>query len=41
MVILRRFEWVEGAFEPALFVLAIVVALGVAYVIREFWLRGK
>jgi hypothetical protein len=41
VVTLVRFRPVDGAFEPALVVFSVVVALGVAYVIWEVWFRGK
>ena len=41
MVRLNRSSWVEGAFEPALIFVSIVVVLGIAYVLWEFWLSDK
>jgi hypothetical protein len=41
MVILSRFKPVDGAFEPAVIVFTIVIVLGIAWVVWEFWLRDK
>jgi hypothetical protein len=39
MLVLSRVKPIDGAFEPALIAFAIVVALGVAWVIWEYWPR--
>ena len=41
MVFLSKFRSVEGAFEPAVIVFTIVIVLGIAWVIWEFWSREK